>query len=103
MYLKGNSNLRGSAPRTNYKKALTHRVVFTTLGYLNVYKDGFFFFKDPIGALYQGCLTQDIRPNSFRGHRQRLKLWLGRGFDHSRGPQVPEKPEVNQKTVRTAR
>ena len=27
-------------------------------------------------------LRQDIRPNSFWGHRQKLKLWLGRGFDH---------------------
>ena len=43
-----------------------------------------FFFKEPIGALYHGRPRQDIRPNSFWGHRQRFKLWLGRAFDHFR-------------------
>ena len=43
-----------------------------------------FFFKDPIGALYHGRPRQNIRANSFLGHRQRLKLWLGRSFDHLR-------------------
>ena len=43
-----------------------------------------FFWWRQIGALNHGRPRQDIHPNVFSGHRQRLKLWLGRGFDHYR-------------------
>ena len=41
-----------------------------------------FFSLRQIGALHHGRPRQDIYPNVFSGQRGRLKLWLGRGFDH---------------------
>ena len=65
----------------NVKKQVGQKWPFPVVKGLN---DDFLFSVIQIGAPSHGQTIQGRNPNSFASCRKRLKLCLGRGFDHFR-------------------